>query len=389
MLRRGKYKYDSSKAGAELPGTTLAEMYHTEEPFLEGISIPVIARKFNYIATEKGKGDPAYMLSEPYNPFNVKTIEYKQHAVKSDFPKRNAYGGSAVLWDDGDYDDIRKAMDMDYDEKQIGLKKAFKPSEIVNYLREEAENNLTNAMREYYIDAAKNDEESKRYFLEQYGLTPDETNELMRQKKVEAAAEALNRRISNPKRLDPSRQRLAMVVEDYSRGDIPMVAMNARTGIGSFDLGVSGLMAAPKYQSKITAAGRRAASYGGAVQDALSGLPDRTLAQSVEAKKALLSERAAEFTSGLRRKEGFKILEAAREARERTETTASMRAGVVGTEEKREIVRKYAEERGMTLERAEARLKGIAKGAAGRKSGGGAGEKGQMTIAEMFGAGRK
>jgi hypothetical protein len=171
-----------------------------------------------------------------------------------------------------------------------------------------------------------------------------------------------------------------------------MVAMNARTGIGSFDLGVSGLMAAPKYQSKITAAGRRAASYGAAVQDALSGLPDRTLAQSVDEKKALLAERAAQFSTGMARKAAFRTIEAAREARERTMDTASMRASVVGTDEKKEIVRKYAEERGMTIDRAEARLKGIAKGAAGRKSGGGGGgaaEKGQMTLSQMFGTGRK
>lgn len=276
---------------------TLAGMYHTKEPFLEGNAVPVIARKFNWIPTAKGEGDPSYMLSAPYNPFGVKTIFYDQHAVKSDFPKRNAFGGAATLWNDGDYDAVRKGMDMDYAEEQAGLKKAFKPSEIINYLREEADNSLTNAMRDYFVDKAKNDEESKRYFLEQYGLNPEETETLLRQQKVEAAAEALKRQTTNPKLLDPARRKLHIIANQFHRGDTLQVSMNDRSGIGDFDLGVTGLEGrAPRFQAATTAAGRRAlqrasVSREQVIQNALSGLPDYT--DEVEAITDLASRRAA------------------------------------------------------------------------------------------------
>ena len=290
-----QYAY-SGKMKAELPGTTLAEMYDTKEPFLEGISIPVIERKFNFIPTAKGKGDPAYMLSAPYNPFGVKTIMYDQHAVKSDFPKQNAFGGSATLWNDGDYDDVRRAMCMDYDDKQEGLKKAFKPSEIINYLREEADNTLQSAMKEYFVDKAKNDEESKRYFLEQYGLNPEETEGLMREQKVKAAAAALERQATNPKLLDPARRKLRLIANEYYRGDVPQISANDRSGIGNFDLGVTGMEGvAPRFQAANTQAGRRAirlasVSREQVIQNALSGLPDYT--DEAEAISDLASRRA-------------------------------------------------------------------------------------------------
>lgn len=367
---------------------TLAGMYNTKEPFLESNKVSVIARKFNYIPTAKGEGDPPPI--QPYNPFGVPTITYGQHAVKCDLAKTNAFGGPATLWNDADYDAVRKGMDMDYDEKQDGLNKAFKPSEIVNFLREEADNTLQSAMRDYFIDKAKNDEESKRYFLEQYGLTPDETNELMRQKKVEAAAAALERRVANPKMLDPARRKLTAIVSDFHRGDIPQVSMNQRSGIGSFDLGITGFEGrSPNYQASTTAAGRRAmarasTSYGAVVQDALAGLPDRTDAgpMTKEQKKAMLKEKAYMFEFQQREsKRPGAITELAAmirqdfpAARAMTEQYAASRVGVVGEEAKREVVTEFKEKRGIpTMEIAETKLKKISKSAAGRKSGGGGG----------------
>lgn len=381
---------------------TLAGMYHTKEPFLEGNAVPVIARKFNWISTQKGEGDPARMLSEPYNPFGVKTIEYKQHAVKSDFPKHNAYGGPATLWNDGDYDDVRKAMNMDYDENQAGLKKAFKPSEIINYLREEADNTLQTAMKEYFVDKAKNDDESKRYFLEQYGLTPDETNVLMREQKVKAAADALNRQITNPKLLDPARRKLNLIATDYHRGDIPQVSVNDRNGIGSFDLGITGFEGRqPQYQASTTAAGRRAMaraaeSSESIVQDALAGLPDRTEAAPMTKaeKKAMLEAKARQFKfqqtertrSGVEAALFRTMQDLLPMEREFTMNMAARRGGETGEEAKREVVREFKEKRGITtMEVAEKKLKKQFKSAAGRKSGGGGGSAAKSPM----GAGRE
>jgi hypothetical protein len=368
-----------------IPQTTLAGMYNTKEPFLESNKVSVIARKFNYIPTAKGEGDPPAM--QPYNPFGVPTITYGQHAVKCDLAKTNAFGGPATLWNDADYDAVRKGMDMDYDEKQDGLKKAFKPSEIVNFLREEADNTLQSAMRDYFIDKAKNDEESKRYFLEQYGLTPDETNELMRQKKVDAAAAALERRLTNPKMLDPSRRNLTVIASDYHRGDIPQTSMNVRSGIGSFDLGITGFEGRiPHYQASTTAAGRRAmarasTSQEAVVQDALAGLPDRTDAAPMtkEQKKAMLEAKARQFKfqMGERKRPGlqeamFTTMRTMEPIfRADTETTARLRTATVGEEAKREIIKEFKERRGIdTLETAEKKLKKISMGAAGRRAGG-------------------
>lgn len=385
MLRLGKM---------QLPGTTLAEMYHTKEPFLEGITVPVIDRKFNWIPTQKGEGDPAYMLSAPYNPFGVKTIEYKQHAVKSDFPKHNAYGGSAVLWNDGDYDDIRKAMDMDYTEDEIGLKKAFKPSEIVNYLREEAENSLNNAMKEFFVSQAKNDTESKRYFLEQYGLTPDETEGLLRQQKVESAALAMKSRMTGTTRLDPARVKLNMIAENYNRGDVPMVAMNARRGIGDFDLGITGFEGRhPHYQSRTTAAGRRAAAYAGATQDALSGLPDRTPGAALPPYPGRRRARAASPASST----GDLTGDAGMSSGMDTEAFATARLMARGAAKKGQVVREFAGRKQTTIAAAEARLKEVKKAPSGRKTAAAEAESaalppGQATISSFFrgeGAGKK
>lgn len=169
---------------------TLAGMYHTDIPFLEGNKVPVIKRKFNWIPTG-GKGDPPRALTdEP----PLKTHFYDQHAVKSDFPKTMAYrmyGDGFKQFPDGTYKDAVLGLEEDYIERQKALKQVFAPSDVYQFMRADREQYAEEMMKDYFRSKYEEREEAEEMFLTNYGLLPHEVKTVMAQRRVEAAAKAL------------------------------------------------------------------------------------------------------------------------------------------------------------------------------------------------------
>jgi hypothetical protein len=221
---------------SNMPSETLAGMYHTDIPFLESNSVPVIKRKFNFIPTG-GKGDPPRALTdEP----PLKTMFYDQHAVKSDFPKTMAYrmyGEGFKQFPDGTYGDAVLALDEDYVERQKALKQVFAPSDVYMFMRADRENYAQDMMQDYFRSKYEEREEREEMFLRNYGLLPHEVKTVMSQRKVEAAAKALENARTSTKipvqRMGLNIRKEDMIASRFMDNSIPLMSADDSRGAGN------------------------------------------------------------------------------------------------------------------------------------------------------------
>jgi hypothetical protein len=171
----------------------LNKMFHTKElSFLESQPVDVLGRKFNCIPARRGDPPRSETDMPPiqslYNCTNV--------GVKSDFPKSISNWENANMWKDGTYDDAKNSI---YREEDASTKKVkFAPDYDfqLRYNRMDAETRVASNIADYFQDRDNERTIENRIFLEEYGLTGGEVDEVMARMKVDGALEA----IKDPKR---------------------------------------------------------------------------------------------------------------------------------------------------------------------------------------------
>lgn len=220
------------------PKETLEGMYHTKEPFLESYNVPVIGRKFNYIPALTM--DPPRVLTDPMNAYLRE--RRSEQGVYSDFPKTTAAGAIDALWEDGDYNDVRRGMNADYEFNQETLKAQFKPSDVYEFMRADAERYTEETIKDFFASQYEDKEEQKRAFLMDYGMSPAEAEQIMRQQKTEVATAALKEYIANKRPIRPQGLRVDAIARNFMRNDVPMVEANGFFDPdGNLQPGVTGL----------------------------------------------------------------------------------------------------------------------------------------------------
>lgn len=204
------------------PKETLEGIFHTKQPFLESYGVPVIGRKFNYIPALTM--DPPRALTEPMNEY-MRTRK-SEEGVLCDFPKYTPSGAINELWEDGDYNDIRRGMNADYEFNQATLHAKFKPSEVYEFMRADAERYTEETIKDFFASQYEDKEEQKRAFLMDYGVSPADAEQIMRQQKAEVASAALKEYIENKRIYRPMGSRIDTIARNYMRNDVPMVEAN-------------------------------------------------------------------------------------------------------------------------------------------------------------------
>jgi len=204
------------------PKETLEGMYGTKIPFLESYNVPVIGRKFNYIPALTM--DPPRVLTDPMNAY-LRDRKSDQ-GVYNDMAKIMASGAIDSLWEDGDYNDIVKGMNADYEFNQETLNAQFKPSDVYAFMRADAERYTDETIKDFFQSQYEDKEEQKRAFLIDYGMSPAEAEQIMRQQKAEVASAALKEYIANKRPMRPMGTRIDSIARNFMRSDIPMVEAN-------------------------------------------------------------------------------------------------------------------------------------------------------------------
>jgi len=215
---------------------TLAGMYHTNIPFLESNKVPVIKRKFNFIPTG-GKGDPPRALTDQPP---LKTHFYDQHVVKSDFPKTMAYrmyGEGFKQFPDGTYHDAVMGLEEDYLERQKALKQVFAAPDVYQFMRADRENSLTFLIEDFFRSKFEEREEEQELFLRDRGLTPVEIKAVMSQKRMTAAAKALEETRKSDRipvqRMGLNLRRADLIAAKFMDNGIELVSADDTRGVGN------------------------------------------------------------------------------------------------------------------------------------------------------------
>lgn len=171
----------------------LNKMFQTKDlAFLESQPVDVIGRKFNFIPARRGDPPRSETDMPPiqslYNCTNV--------GVKSDFPKSISNWENANMWKDGTYEDAKNSIYRTEDESVKKVKFAPDYDFELRYNRMDAETRVATNIADYF--QTKEDERTleNRIFLEEYGLTGAEVDEVMARMRVEGALQA----IKDPKR---------------------------------------------------------------------------------------------------------------------------------------------------------------------------------------------
>jgi hypothetical protein len=223
------------KKSAPIP-ETLAGMYGTNIPFLEGNPVPVIKRKFNWIPTG-GKGDPPRALTD-VPP--LKTHFYEQVVVKSDFPKTMAYrmyGDGFAQMPDGTYNDAVMGVDRDNEELQKSYKQLFAPSDVYMFMRADREQYTQEMMKDYFRSKYEEKQEREEMFLEREGLLPHEIKTVMAERKIESARKALER-AATTNRLPVYQpgmniRREDLIADRFMNNTLPLFSMDDARGVGN------------------------------------------------------------------------------------------------------------------------------------------------------------
>jgi hypothetical protein len=162
--------------------------------------------------------------------------------VYNDMAKIMASGAVDSLWEDGDYNDIVKGMNADYEFNQETLNAQFKPSPVFQFMRADAERYTDETIRDFFQTQYEDKEEQKRAFLMDYGVSPAEAEQMIRRQKVEVAEAALKEFVANKRPMRPQGLRINSIVNNFMRNDVPMVeATNFFSPDGNLQPGVTAL----------------------------------------------------------------------------------------------------------------------------------------------------
>jgi hypothetical protein len=348
------------------PKETLAGMYNTDLPFLESSMIPVIKRKFNYIPGLTQ--DPPRVLTEPMNAYLRE--RKSEGGVYNDMAKIMASGAVDSLWEDGDYNDIVKGLDADYQFNQETLNAQFKPSPVFQFMRADAERYTDETIRDFFQTQYEDKEEQKRAFLMDYGVSPAEAEQMIRRQKVEVAEAALKEFVANKRPMRPQGLRINSIVNNFMRNDVPMIEeTNFFSPDGNLQPGITGLsMGSRADRRPATIRGSRMAVRARAEESirdqAIDGLPvipleqmeremrmlersdmlEKGLAKVKADRKAELKRKGELFALGLQVKEGKKSAAAMRDVMEQTAQIAFARERAVGGD-KAGVIKRFMEER--------------------------------------------
>lgn len=171
----------------------LNKMFETKGlSFLESHPVDVIGRKFNFIPARRG--DPPRSetdmppLKAEYNCTNV--------GVKSDFPKTISNWENANMWRDGTYEDAKNAINRTEDESVKKVTFAPDYDFELRYNRMAQQNQVQTNIADYFQQQEIQRQIENRIFLEEYGLTGGEVDEVMARIRVEGALQA----VKDPKR---------------------------------------------------------------------------------------------------------------------------------------------------------------------------------------------
>jgi hypothetical protein len=171
----------------------LNKIFHTNDlEFLTSQPVDVIGRKFNFIPARRGDPPRAETDMPPLKAvFNNTNV-----GVMSDFPKTMSNWENANMWVDGTYEDAKKAIYKAEDQYQRDVK--FAPDVDFNYRfnRMAQEQEVKSNIADYFQERETQRTLENMIFLQEYGLSPGEVDEVMARIKVEGAMQALK----DPKR---------------------------------------------------------------------------------------------------------------------------------------------------------------------------------------------
>jgi hypothetical protein len=225
MKRSTEYPLQNTGATQAYDNKQLNEIFRTKKlDFLTTNPVDIIGRKFNWIPARRG--DPPRSESDlppiraEYNCTNV--------GVKSDFPKTITNWQNANMWVDGDYEDTKNSIYKAEDEFNPNVQ--FRPDYDfdLRYNRMAQQNQLQSNIADYFQEQEAQRTIENRIFLEEYGLTGAEVDEVMARMKVEGALEA----IKNPKRKVIGKK------EAFERAIAKAVEQKMETAGGIGDMGI-------------------------------------------------------------------------------------------------------------------------------------------------------
>lgn len=185
-----KMQFDLVNAGANMyDKSDLNKMFKTNDlDFLKTDPVKVLTRKFNFIGTMNNIAPRATTdlptITSMYNCTNV--------GVKSDFPKTNASIPLGKMADDGTYLDMRAKVYAKQDE-DLAMNVIFKPDTDfdLRFNRLNIEQALKTNISDYFGEREAIRTLENRIFLQEYGLSPDQVDEVMARSKVEDALKAM------------------------------------------------------------------------------------------------------------------------------------------------------------------------------------------------------
>ncbi len=171
---------------------TLEGIFGTREAFLQSPELATTAPSY-LVKTKQTERYPTGQLAKGGGipNTNPKTIPY------SLVVKRPA--------EDGDYNAMAAASDKDARDEQNALNATFRPSNVYLFLRSDKELEMENTIDMLARKLAGAREAQQEAFLASRGLTPTETAQVMQERRVEAAAQALETQHTQLPRVAPVR----------------------------------------------------------------------------------------------------------------------------------------------------------------------------------------
>lgn len=278
------------------PKETLAGMYGTDMPFLESVKAPVMGRKFNYIPALTM--DPPRVLTDGINAYTRE--RRSDQGVMCDFPKSMTGGAINQLFEDGDLNDIVRGVNADYEFNQETLNAKFKPSDVYQFMRADAERYTDETIRDFFATKFEDKEEQKRDFMSDYGVSPADAEMILRKQRIDVAEAALKEFNSGRLPMRPKGTRVSradLIAKNFMRNDVPMIEEtdyfspdgNLVPGITGISLGGGRRRVAGRRQVSVSVAAEETVR-----DDAIDGRPIIALSQAErEEKLSRLSSFAA------------------------------------------------------------------------------------------------
>jgi hypothetical protein len=167
----------------------LNAIFHTKgDSYLQSQDVPVMKRKFNALPSDKL---PPFRALTDHKA--VPIVEYRNVGVVSDFPKSMAGDIKHTLWKDGTYDDMKKMAARSTDEYNPRLEFAPDTDFDMRFNRLEREKSVQFNIDNYFSEKQMEKELERRIFLTEYGLTPEEVEKAIAEKRVKDAVAMLEK----------------------------------------------------------------------------------------------------------------------------------------------------------------------------------------------------